>query len=175
MTVRSIGAYYEISVDYNTDDLTPPASKKPRGKINVCTPKVVAALDTCQISDRHAVHLIAAVAEALEFDLASLILNRTSIRLHREQVREVQALNIKEVFQTSELKGLVLHWDGKLLPDIFQHEVVDRVPVIVSNGGTDKLLGVPKLQDGKGVYTTRCYVRSFETLGPITADKRLML
>lgn len=142
---RSIGAYSGISLDYNPDDdLTPPTSKKSRGKINVCTRKVVAAHDTCQISDRHAVHLIAALAEALEFDLASLI-------EHREQVREVQALNIEEVFQTSELKGLVLHWDAKLFPDIFQHEVVDRVPVIVANGGADKLLGVPKLQDGKGV------------------------
>lgn len=44
-----------------------------------------------------------------------------------------------------------MHWDGKLLPDLVQHEVVDRLPVILSNAEIEKLLGVPKLEDGKGV------------------------
>ena len=44
--------------------------------------------------------------------------------------------------------GLIVHWDGKLLPDNGV-EKVDRLPVIVSDSqGTAKLLSVPKLPAG---------------------------
>lgn len=41
--------------------------------------------------------------------------------------------------------SLLLHWDGKILPEIFGVGDVDRLPVLVSGDGLDKLLGVPKL------------------------------
>jgi len=49
------------------------------------------------------------------------------------------------------LKSLVLHWDGKLLPDITHGKLkVDRLPVIVSFEGITQLLDVPKLKSGTG-------------------------
>lgn len=45
---------------------------------------------------------------------------------------------------------MVLHWDGKLLPEITNGEKVDRLPIIVSQRDTEQLLSVPKLSNGCG-------------------------
>src|SRR6218665_102077 len=45
---------------------------------------------------------------------------------------------------------LVVHWDGKLLQDLTGKEHVDRLPVLVSGHGVNKLLGVSKLTSGTG-------------------------
>ena len=43
---------------------------------------------------------------------------------------------------------LVIHWNGKILPEIFGEGSVDRLPVLVSGDGMDKLLDVPKMSSG---------------------------
>lgn len=151
LSQRSIGAYSGVSFELQDDDETgSPVAKKCRGGINIFTTKVVAALDTCRVTDRKAVHLIAAITEALGINVEHLILNKFSIREHRQKVREAKASNIKQVFQNTELNALILHWDGKMLPDLLQHSVVDRLPVVVTNGDVEKVLGVPKLENSKG-------------------------
>jgi len=46
---------------------------------------------------------------------------------------------------------LLLHWDAKLLPDIAgSEETVDRIAVIVTGYGVEKLLAVPKIERGTG-------------------------
>lgn len=53
---------------------------------------------------------------------------------------------------------LTVHWDGKMLEDMTGHEVVYRLPVLVSGKGVDQLLSIPKLESGEseqiasGVY-----------------------
>lgn len=42
----------------------------------------------------------------------------------------------------------MVHWDGKILLEIFGQGKVDRLPVLVSGDGAEKLLGVPKLAAG---------------------------
>jgi len=44
----------------------------------------------------------------------------------------------------------VVHWDGKILPKISGQGKVDRLPILVSRDGMEKLLGVPKLAAGTG-------------------------
>jgi hypothetical protein len=41
-----------------------------------------------------------------------------------------------------------IHWDGKILPEIFGAGNVNCLPVLVSDDGVDKLFGVPKLSSG---------------------------
>lgn len=96
------------------------------------------------MTDRKAVHLIAAIAEALGINLETLILKKYSIREHRQQIREVEALSIAKVFQNIKSNALILHWDGKMMTDLLQRKVVDRLPVVVRNGDVDKMLGVLK-------------------------------
>ena len=44
-----------------------------------------------------------------------------------------------------------MHWDGKLIPDTVKCKRVDRLPIVVTNGKTEKLIDVPCLVDGKGI------------------------
>ncbi|KAG0696641.1 hypothetical protein GWK47_026471 [Chionoecetes opilio] len=46
--------------------------------------------------------------------------------------------------------SLVVHWDGKLIPDLTGKKKVDRLPILVSFRGKSKLLEVPKLPSGTG-------------------------
>ena len=47
---------------------------------------------------------------------------------------------------------LLLHWDGKLLPDIAgSKETVDRIALLVTGNGVEKLLAVAKILAGSGV------------------------
>lgn len=141
--------------------------------MNIFNDKVVAALDRCKVSDRDAVHLVAAIAESLHVDLDSLSLNRTSIRNYRQKVREARANNIRKVFQDRELNALVLHWDGKLLFDLVKHEMVDRLPVVVTNGEVEKLLGVPSLENGKGLTQANAIYDVLEDWGLLETVKAL--
>ena len=46
---------------------------------------------------------------------------------------------------------LLTHWDGKLSPDISgSKELVDRIAVLVTGGGDEVLLGVPKFNQRSG-------------------------
>src|SRR6218665_1294253 len=47
----------------------------------------------------------------------------------------------------------VVHWDRKLLHDLPGKEHVDRLPVLLSGHGVNKLLGVPQLTSGTGENT----------------------
>lgn len=70
-----------------------------RGTWNFITPRLVAALDKCKVSDRYATHILAAVAEALGHCLRDLVINRESIRLCRDKYREQISQQIKNDFQ----------------------------------------------------------------------------
>lgn len=44
----------------------------------------------------------------------------------------------------------MIHWDGKILPEIIGTGKVERLPVLIAQNGVEQLLGVPKLEDGTG-------------------------
>jgi len=75
-------------------------------------------------------------------------LSRSSIQRARSANRSRTASDAKSAFNPT--APLIVHWDGKLLPDVTGHEKVDRLPVIVTGTDTDRLLGVPKLASGTG-------------------------
>ncbi|XP_076849024.1 beta-ureidopropionase isoform X1 [Brachyhypopomus gauderio] len=60
---------------------------------------------------------------------------------------------------------LVVHWDGKMLPDVTGHEQVDRLPVLVSGFQVEKLLGVPKLPNGTGETVSNAVVTMVQEWG----------
>ena len=68
---------------------------------------------------------------------------------NRMKARETVAENDKSTFCSED--PLFLHWDGKLLTDIAGGtEKVDRVAILVTGVGVEKLLGVPKILRGTG-------------------------
>ena len=70
----------------------------------------------------------------------SLAVNPESIRTARLPFRTQIARARKAAFDPS--VTLVVHWDGKTLPDITGSEQVDRLPVLVSGFQVEQLLGV---------------------------------
>lgn len=44
----------------------------------------------------------------------------------------------------------MVHWDGKILPDLVGRTNVERIAVLVSYNGTAKFLGAPKIASGTG-------------------------
>lgn len=127
-----------------------PSAKKKRGRQNIMTTKLAAALDKCKVSDRNAVHIIIAAAEALGYDVDDLIINRSSIHRHREDLRKKYAMNLRKELGKTDIQAITVHWDGKLLPAITNKETVDRLPVVATFSGNEKLLGVPQIPSGTG-------------------------
>jgi len=137
-----------------TDLIKSPKKKKAYIKRkSLLTKDVTSALDRSKVTDRQAVHLLAATAHALGHDV-------NSIARHHDQVGaqfNVSDPHTHRVETAADLKAsfnpqgpLTVHWDGKLLPDLIGTEKVDRLPVIVTGTEIEHLLGVPKLASGTG-------------------------
>ena len=130
----------------------PPAKK--RGRHVVITPDLAATLDRHKISSWSAVMVVGEAAKSVGQDVSSLTINKSSIHRQRQQCRAQYATDIKQNFRPD--TALIVHWDGKILPDITGQEMVDRLPILVSSCGqsTDargsQLLVVPKLLSGTG-------------------------
>lgn len=135
----------------NSMNISPPPNAtliKTRGRNEIMTKKLASALDRCKVSDRDAVHILISVAESLGNDVRDLVINRSSIKRYREQARLSLNNDIRKAFLVSDLNAVVLHWDGKLLPDLTGKQTVDRLPIVITNNGSEQLLGVPKLLQG---------------------------
>jgi len=109
------------NIDMDIDNANIEISVKPkiqtiRGKTNIITPKVVGgALDKCKLSDRDAVHILIALSEALGHGINDLIINKSSIRRCRMNLRQERADIIKNKFKSNILyitfliRNLILH------------------------------------------------------------------
>ena len=90
-----------------------------------------------------------AVAQALGNDLEDVALSRNTIRRARIATCKGVATAEQSAFMPDD--PLLLHWDGKLLPDIAgSKEVVDRVGIVVTGGNVEQLLAVTKIGLGTG-------------------------
>lgn len=111
---------------------------------------ILAIRDKCKVSDRNAMHLLLATAEALGVDTSTLVLNSSSIYRSRIEFREKKFKEIKQNFQLTNMNSLVAHWDTKLLSELREHQTFERLPVLVSYEGKCQLLKVPKLENATG-------------------------
>src|SRR6218665_1372303 len=106
-------------------------------------------LRNVKLPDRGAMFVVGAIAQALGVDLDDVALSRNTIQRARHETRSVVASEIRTTFTVD--SPVLLHWDGKLLPDISgSKEVVDRVAILVTSGHLEQLLAVPKIGCGTG-------------------------
>ena len=124
--------------------------KQRRGKKEVITDKLVAVLDKCKISDRDAVPIIIATAEALHHNIDELIINRSSIHRSRQRIRAERSTKLREAFQLTPPVTATVHWDGKMLASVTKTEHTDRLPVIITYDNMEKLLGIPAIPNSSG-------------------------
>ncbi|KAG0723483.1 hypothetical protein GWK47_005486 [Chionoecetes opilio] len=119
-----------------------------RRRTPIMTPAVAAALDRTRISDSTAVHLFTAVHGA---DATPA---RSTVRRHRRSARKKMAKEIKaEMTVNVPAVPLIIHWDGKLVEGMAGEGIAERLPILVSGDGIQKMLMVPKLAAGTGVLT----------------------
>ena len=117
-----------------------------RGRKNFVSPKLVAALDRCQLSIRDSVYIIQATVEALGFSTDVHPINRSSIQRIRSEMRMARAKDINNYFQDRVPDVISVNWDGKLLPDLdVRSPKEERLPVLISFEEKELLLAVPKL------------------------------
>jgi len=98
--------------------------------MNIVTPQLTAALDCTKLTDQSAVHVLSATASALGHDSSKLAISRSSITRSRRTQRKAIADEIQSLYASK--TSLVVHWDGKLLPDDGKQNV-DRLPDIVTD------------------------------------------
>ena len=122
-----------------------------------------AALDRPLTTNRDAVHLIRATDQCLGHNPNELVINRESFRRDRQKFPAAMAEDIKKSIKPS--VPLTVHWDGKIVPSVDGGPAVDRLPVLVSGDGVEKLLAVPNLPNGTGEATANAVVTTLEDWG----------
>lgn len=140
-----------------------PPAKRPRPFKKIIDSNLSAALDRTLTTDRDAVHLLSATAQSLGHDPKELIINRESFRRERRKFRAATAAEIKKSFKPS--VPLTVHWDGKIVPAVDGGPAVDRLPVLVSGDGVEKLLAVPSLPNGTGQACANAVMATLEDWG----------
>ena len=85
-----------------------------------------------------------------------LVLSRQTVRRKRMEFRQSFAEDLKESFKAD--IPLTVHWDGKMMSDITERDIVDRLPVVISGLGVDQLLCVSKIasETGQNMATSLC-------------------
>ena len=144
----------EDALPDNQDDPEPstsgtPAPKRPRrGRKSILNEKLAANLDVAKLSDRRAALVLTPALQLLGHDPTKYNVNPAPIR--RERIKHLKKIaeGLRKEFKPE--VPLCVHWDGKLLADITGKETVDRLPILVSGVGVQKLLSVPKLPSGTG-------------------------
>ncbi|KAJ8672335.1 hypothetical protein QAD02_003594 [Eretmocerus hayati] len=137
-----------------------------RGFINIMTEELLATLDYCHISHKDESCFIIAVYHALiavcnkRILVDKLIVRKTSMNELRSQMREQLAERIKSHFGKENLDIIVVHWNGKLIPDNASSRQVDILSVLVSSGGIVKIFDVPALEDSEDVTQAYAINRS---------------
>lgn len=120
-------------------------AKRPK---NIFTsPEVVGALDRVNLPDRGAAFVTGAVAQALGHDISDLTFSRSSIRRSRRHTRQIQDEEARKKFHAA--GPLLLHWDGKMLQEM-GGKTVERVAILVTGQGFEKLLGIPSAARSTG-------------------------
>ena len=119
-----------------------------RGGKKIITSNLSAVLDRTKLSDRKATMVILETAKSLCHNITKLSFNRQTIQRSRKKHRETMFHLLKENFQAE--CPLIVHWDGKMLPNITGKEYSDRLPILVSGSGISQLLTVAKLPSSTG-------------------------
>jgi len=117
-------------------------TKKKTSRDQLFNADVTSPLDRNKTSSREAVRLMIPIAAALGHDPNDLPISRNTIQRARTSARHEMSKAIMDNFEP--ICPLVLHWDGKILPEIVGEGSIDRLPVLVSGDGMDKTLGCAK-------------------------------
>ncbi|GBO14111.1 hypothetical protein AVEN_195948-1, partial [Araneus ventricosus] len=128
-----------------------PGTSKSVMRKDFITPKLVAALDRCQLSMGDPVFVLEATIDALACNVDEFPISKSSIQRIRTEKRKERAENIKIDFQNEVPDVVTLHWDGKLLPALSARKSnEEHLPIVISYGLKKQLIAVPRLDNSTG-------------------------
>ena len=117
--------------------------------LELITPSVSATLDRCNVTPRKACAIIGSVSSVLGHKSHEVVLSTSTVWRKRAAHRETAYFKLKESFNSQ--GPFIIHWDGKMLPDIMgTGAIVDRLAILVTGNGVDQLLGVPAISTSTG-------------------------
>src|SRR6218665_847930 len=157
------------SLNLLSDLMESPSTSKPRGrgKVNLITPEVAAALDRTNTSYRKAAYILSAMVTSgqLKCNTEEVVICPNAIRRARMKHRDVFSAEVKATFDP--VVPLILHWDGKIIEDFTSpgKKKVDRLPILVSGQNVVKLLSVPKLCNGTAVKMSEAVIDCMDEWG----------
>ncbi|GBN68933.1 hypothetical protein AVEN_264249-1 [Araneus ventricosus] len=121
------------------------------------TPKLVVALDRCQLNMRDFVFKFEATINALGCNIGEFPISKTSIQIIRTEKRKEREENIKIDFQNKVPDVVILHSDGKPLPALSARKSKEeRLPIIISYGPKEQI-AVPRLNNSTGQEQTQAF------------------
>ncbi|GBN72076.1 hypothetical protein AVEN_269479-1 [Araneus ventricosus] len=128
-----------------------PGTSKSVMRKDFITPKLVVALDRCQLSMRDSMFILEAAIDALGYNFDEFPISKSSIQRIRTEKRKERAENIKIYFQNKVHDVVTLHSDGKLLPGLSARKSKEeRLPIVTSYGLKEQLIAVPRLDNSTG-------------------------
>lgn len=136
----------------STLNVSEPVEKKKtayRGRKKILNENLAVSLDVAKLSNPKAAIVLTETVKHIGADPAEYNISTSSIRRQRIDYRKNMAESLRSSFMPD--VPLTIHWDGKMIEDISGPDIVERLPILVSGMGVDKLLGVPKLSAGTGV------------------------
>ncbi|XP_050704488.1 uncharacterized protein LOC126989930 [Eriocheir sinensis] len=140
--------------DPSLDACTSTLCRKKKRSKNFINQDVAVAYDRMNISIRDAAMSYSVVAQSLGQNLDEISISASTMYRARKAIRKQVAVAYQgEEFCPGE--PLVLHWDGKMLPTITGNRSEDRIAILVSGKGQEKLLGIPKIPAGTGAEIAR--------------------
>ena len=125
--------------------LYPPASVNRRRRV-IDDPLFVASCDRAGVSTRAAMHVVTPALMAAGVNVGDLTLSIGSLHEARKEARTELAQG-QDKFQPQ--VPLILHFDGKLLPDP-EGSRSDRLAIVVTGIALEKILAIPSIPAGTG-------------------------
>ena len=126
--------------------LYPPASVNRRRRV-IDDPLFVASCDRAGVSTRAAMHVVTPALMAAGVNVGELTLSIGSLHEARKEARTELAQSLQDKFQPK--VPLILHFDGKLLPDP-EGSRSDRLAIVVTGIALEKILAIPSIPAGTG-------------------------
>lgn len=116
---------------------------------------VTAVADRTKMTDSTVTQFVAAMASSLNLDVEKTVYGRSTVRTTRIENREKLDQKISKKFLDDiKLRNvkLTLHWDGKIMSnttnDGTESTLLDRLSIVVTGDGVNKILAIPKLPSG---------------------------
>ncbi len=154
----SVGSDFEDSLPDNFK-LSSSTSSPQILKTILSSTDVASTVDRVNLTDGKFTMLACSIARALREDISQSTVSRSTISRKRDHSRNIIVDEVKQEFfelLEQDILGLVIHFDGKLLPNYTaensddRKSKVERIAIVLSGHKIEQLLGVVTATDGKG-------------------------